>query len=438
MEVEVPDPQFKMVNQETEAVLRNEIATLNQKILKLTNELEEARKSRFTSQEHYVKPLSDFTISNKYELLSDTDPSAHAKVTDSLRADIAADTTNNQSVCRFSDSNTSDDPNLDETTSNFFTDPIHLTMTLRKLNNKKSSSFDKIPNICLKKLPPLYITSLAILFNNCLNLAYFPQKWKTAKVIIIKKKGKESSNPASYRPISLLPNISKIFETVLNSALREHCETNNIIPEHQFGFKHGHSTIHALSKFTADLCWFRNAGDCIGACLVDLEKAFDTVWLDGLFFKLLEKKFPTHLIKILWNSLHNKQFLVADGDLVSTKAFSIENGLQQGTVNSPILFNIFMSDLLHLFDLNSGGNCHALAFADNLLIYINDKYPSIIQKQLQNLFNKIADFFHTWKLKINEDKCETILFRPYISMTSDANKDVRTFSRKFALKTTKD
>lgn len=254
-------------------------------------------------------------------------------------------------------------------------------------------------------------------------------------IITIKKTGKEGSSPASYRPMRLLPNISKVFETILNSTLSDHCAENNIIPEHQFGLKHGHSTIHVLSKFTADLCWFRNAGECIGACLVDRKKAFDTVWLDGLFFMLLKKKFPMHLVKMLCNSLQNKQFFVSEGDLVSSKAFSIVNGLQQRTVNSPTLFNIFMSDL---FGLNSGKKSHALAFADDLLLYINGKYPSTIQKQLQKLYNKIADYCQTWKFKIDESKCETILFRPLISKASDANTGVRNFARKFSLKTALD
>ncbi|CAK9832686.1 Probable RNA-directed DNA polymerase from transposon X-element [Anthophora retusa] len=344
-----------------------------------------------------------------------------------LRQEIQNDTT----LCTFTAINTADNPDVNSIPPNYFTSSDKLENTFKNLNNKKSSSFDGIPNIALKHLPRLYIYYYSILFNNCLNASYFPTIWKTAKLITIKKKNKDGSDPNNYRPISLLPNISKVFETSINDAIVGLCRSRDIIPETQFGFRHKHSTVHAITKFTSDICWARNAGDCVGAVLIDLEKAFDTVWLDGLFFKLLKKQFPMHLIKIIWNMLHGKNFYVVNGQYSSSKAFKIANGLQQGTVNSPILFNIFMSDLLQLYDLNTDNVKKAVAFADDLLIYIRHNKPSKLQSLLQETFNKIQDYFNTWKLKININKCETILFRPYISTISDANNDVRRFAGKF-------
>ncbi|XP_076379050.1 uncharacterized protein LOC143259674 [Megalopta genalis] len=173
--------------------------------------------------------------------------------------------------------------------------------------------------------------------------------------------------------------------------------------------------------------------------ILDLEKAFDTVWLEGLFFKLLKKQLPIHLIKMLWDMLHGKRFFTTEGNQKSTKKFSINNGLQQGTVNSPILFNIYMSDMLKMFGLNNTDATNdksAIAFADDLLIYINHSKPSQIQIDLQALYEKIENYFQTWKLKINPQKCEAILFRPYISKISDANNDVRKHGRKFSIHTT--
>ncbi|XP_015438110.1 PREDICTED: uncharacterized protein LOC107193219 [Dufourea novaeangliae] len=353
-----------------------------------------------------------------------------------LKQEIETDKRNEHTICNFSDQNTSNNPNSSHIPENFFTSTIKLRLTFRKLNGKKSASFDEIPNIVLKNLPTRYIYYYAIIFNNCLNLGYFPSAWKTAKLITIKKKDKEGNNPTSYRPISLLPNISKVFETIINNAINSHCTEKNIIPETQFGFRFHHSTVHAITKFTSDICWARNAGDCVGACFIDLEKAFDTVWLDGLFFKLLKKDFPKHLIKMLWDMLHEKRFFVTEGNSKSTRDFVIANGLQQGTVNSPVLFNIYISDLLQMYGLNNTdekNNKSAIAFADDLLIYIKNSKPSIIKTQLQDLFEKVQDYFQTWKLKINTHKCETILFRPYISTISNASNDVRKNSKNFSL-----
>ena len=95
--------------------------------------------------------------------------------------------------------------------------------------------------------------------------------------------------------------------------------------------------------------------------LIDLEKACDTVWLDGLFYKLIKKNFSPYLIKILWNMLHDKQFQVNESNNTS-KSYKIENGLQQ--VNSPIL--IYISDLLQKYDPNSDGKKAIIAFADDM------------------------------------------------------------------------
>lgn len=118
------------------------------------------------------------------------------------------------------------------------------------------------------------------------------------KVIPILKKRKVPSDPTSYRPISLLPNWSKVFEIVINQQLIEFCDKEKILPNCQFGFRYQHSTTHTIHKVTSDICWALNDNEFLGACLIDLEKAFDSVWIEGLLYRLLQKNFPTNLVKI--------------------------------------------------------------------------------------------------------------------------------------------
>ncbi|XP_017796810.1 PREDICTED: uncharacterized protein LOC108578067 [Habropoda laboriosa] len=357
--------------------------------------------------------------------------------TDALKQEILLqDKLHNKTICTFDNTNTADNPDEDRIPPDYFSSHTKLKLILKKLNNKKLSSFDNIPNIVLKNLPLHYTYNYTIIFNNCLNLTYFPTAWKTAKLIAIKKKGKDGSNPVDYRPISLLANISKVFEASINNAISKHCDKNNVIPEMQFGFRHKHSTTHAISKLMSDICWARNADECVGALFIDLQKAFDTVWWEGLFFELIKKGFPQHLTKMIWSMLHGKKFRVAEKSYASTETFHIKNGLQQGTVNSPIFFSIFISDLFNMYGLNNDHDKFAIAFADDLLVYIKDSKPSKIKIQLQDILNKIQDYLHTWKLKINTDKCETILFRPYISKISNANTDVRKHTKNFHLQDT--
>ena len=331
--------------------------------------------------------------------------------TNQFKQEIETDQLLNKRVSSFSNDNFSDNPKQPDININYFTNFNQLSRIFTSLNNKKSASFDGIPNIALKHLPDKVKWYYTVIFNNALNNSYFPIKWKKAKLIAIPKKDKDSSSPSNLRPISLLPNISKVYEVVINNPLVSFCLKNNIIPENQFGFKHKHSTLHAINKLTSDICWALNSKQRVAACLIDLEKAFDTVWLDGLLFKLIKKRFPKYLIKIIWDMVTNKSFIMSDGVYTSSKEFIIENGLQQGTVNSPIIFNIYNSDVINLFNLNSSNHKRSIAFADDLIIYVTGNKTNKIKSELQELFEKIVNYYYTWKLKININKCETILFR---------------------------
>lgn len=335
-----------------------------------------------------------------------------------LEEEITRNRTANGTICTFNQNN----PSMEPTTNiNYFTHYNETKKIFKKLNNKKSFGHDKIPNIVLKNIPKKYIKYYTILFNNLLNNCYFPKDWKKAKVIPIPKKNKDASLPANLRPISLLPNISKVFEVIINKRLVQYCDINDIIPEYQFGFRFRHSTIHALTKFTSDISRSLLSGEVVGACLIDIEKAFDTTWREGLIYKMIKKGFDRNMIKMVYDMIGERSFFVDNGSAYSNE-FAMKEGLQQGTVNSPLLFNIYISDLMYIFNINKDKMKSALAFADDLIIYASGRNCSLIQKNLQNLFEKIYDYYNTWKLKINLDKCETILFRPTLRKTTNSFK----------------
>ena len=174
---------------------------------------------------------------------------------------------------------------------------------------------------------------------------------KCAKVLLILKKGENPNHPTSYRPISLTYSISKVFEAIINSRIQYFCKTNKIIPNYQFGFQHQHATTHAIHKLLNDINLNLHAKELVGAALLDLEKAFDSVWLNGLVLKLIDKQFPKPLIYIIWDSISQKSTFL-------TEEFYITGGLQQATVNSPILFNNYTSDILTLPGFNNKDQPH--------------------------------------------------------------------------------
>lgn len=293
----------------------------------------------------------------------------------------------------FTDNNPAHDPRQDIEEPKFLYNYIEIGNIIRKLKNKTSSGPDKIPAIVIKNLPIDIIKEYTIIFNNSFNQAYYPRRWKEAKVLPIPKKNKNQEEPQNYRPISLTSNISKIFEKLIKEQILKHSDQHNIIPNNQYGFKNNHSTTHALHKFSSDINNYLHKDLAIAAILLDLEKAFDSVWKNGLLLKLDKYKFPMGLILLIMDMIDNKTFRTWDGSNLSNNIFKITEGLQQGTVTSPILFNIFNSEIINLYGLNASDKLHSIAYADDLIIYKADKDIDKIQSTLQRTIDNITAYY---------------------------------------------
>ena len=135
-------------------------------------------------------------------------------------------------------------------------------------------------------------------------------------------------------------------------------------------------------------------------------------------------EFPMHLIHLIFEMISEKKFIISNGDIQTEQYFSVKNGLQQGTILAPTLFNIFISDL---FDEGMIRNCAGLSFADDIAIYASDTKVEDIQRSLQNQLIKTQQYLSKWKLLLNEQKCETILFRRELELcNSEVKKNWRT------------
>lgn len=175
------------------------------------------------------------------------------------------------------------------------------------LKNNKAPGFDGITNRLLKKLPQLALSFLRYIFNVCLLNDYFPNCWKISKVKCICKPCKPPRFVESYRPISLLSCVSKIFERIILSRLNEHLDENNIIPNHQYGFRTGKSCTHQLFRLTNIIKDNLISRKSTGLLSLDLKAAFDSVWHQGLLHKLYILRFPIYLIKLIQSFLSDLQ-----------------------------------------------------------------------------------------------------------------------------------
>ena len=275
---------------------------------------------------------------------------------------------------------------------------------LKTLKNFKATGLDNIFNIYLKKLPIKAIEFLTICFNKCSNLCYFPKVWKTAKVIPILKPKKDPKLASSYRPISLLPCLGKLFEKIIHEKIKEHVTENNIYINKQFGFRNGHSTSHQLLRVSNILKSNKNRKYNSAVALLDIEKAFDSVWHKGLIYKLKQFNFPIVIIKLVQSYLTNRYFKVhMNGTFSSSKP--IPAGVPQGSILGPTLYNLFTSDIPK-FPPHSD----LALFADDTAIICNAKPIKTVIKRLKNCIELYFKYLSKWKITPNKAKTQIICF----------------------------
>lgn len=282
--------------------------------------------------------------------------------------------------------------------------PIEIIKIIIKLNGRKSPGDDGINNILIKHLPKRAIVLLTYIFNACLKIGYFPDSWKCAKVIPIPKPGKDLSSSKNYRPISLLSSISKIFEKIILSRLSAHMGTKSLILNEQFGFRHGHSTNHQLLRLSQHIKSGFAGGKSTGVITFDIEKAFDSVWHNGLLHKMFSIKYPLYLIKLIRSYLKSRSFFVSINGTKST-TFSILAGVPQGSVLGPTLYNIFTSDLKVPIK-----ECQTALFADDTAFYATAKNPDKIVRILNESAQCLSEYCLKWKIKLNDTKTQAVFF----------------------------
>ena len=230
---------------------------------------------------------------------------------------------------------------------------------LRSLKTDKASGPDGIPPRFLKEFADELAPVLCRLFRLILISCTYPSSWKHALVQPVPKKG-DRSNPSNYRPIALTSAVAKVFETLLNSHFIKHLESNNLLSDHQYGFRKARSTGDLLSYLTH--VWsssLKNFGESFVVAL-DISKAFDRVWHKALLAKLPAYGF-TPFCKLISNFLSNR-FISVVVDGATSASFPVSSGVPQGSVLSPTLFLLFINDLLHA----TASDVHSFADDSNL------------------------------------------------------------------------
>ena len=267
---------------------------------------------------------------------------------------------------------------------------------ITNINEKKAPGFDLITGEILKQLPRKAIIKLTNIINASFRLRHAPKMWKVGEVIMIPKPGKPPHEVSSYRPISLLPVVSKLFEKLLLKRLKPIIEEKNLIPSHQFGFRENHSTIDQIHRITNVIEKSLEEKKVCTTIFLDVAQAFDKVWHEGLFCKL--KMFlPRQYSELLISYLSERYFRIKQDDDYS-ELKEIKAGVPQGSVLGPVLYLLYTSDIPDL-DHNI-----MATFADDTAIIAVGKNHEEAARKLQTSIDQINTWRKRWRIKLNESK----------------------------------
>nr|CAD2178902.1 unnamed protein product [Meloidogyne enterolobii] len=278
---------------------------------------------------------------------------------------------------------------------------------LKNLPGKNSTSPDNIPYILLKKCPEYLTKLLGDIFRLTLDEGKIPELWRMSIIIPIFKKGLKT-DPRNYRPVSLTSTVCRVFERIVYSQIINFLDEKNFFCREQFGFMKKRSTTLQLLEMMNEFYDAIQNNYNVDVIYIDFKKAFDSVPINILLYKLKRAGIDGKLMIFLENFLTNRSFRVKIDDKLSENK-STHSGVPHGSVLGPLLFLIFINDLPNYISENVG----IKMYADDVKLYKihkNDK-----SSDLSNSLIRLEKWGQINGLEISPEKC----FSLYIGKTNN-------------------
>ena len=282
--------------------------------------------------------------------------------------------------------------------------------SIKKLKHNKAHGPDTLLNEYFIVSAELLCGQLQILFNKILDSGDFPTMWTKGIIIPLHKKG-SLSDTNNYRGITLVSCFGKIFSSILNERLQNWATENAANTDAQFGFKSKHSTVDAIFILNSLIERHLNNKKRLYCAFIDFKRAFDSVYRNGLWYKLIKSGVNGKLLSLIRSMYTEVKSCVRHLNTLSD-LFDCNVGLMQGEICSPLLFALFISDIENSLQENIHAgitldqlSLYLILFADDAVIF------SDTPEGLQMSLNKLQNYCETWNLTVNVDKTKIMVFR---------------------------
>jgi hypothetical protein len=274
---------------------------------------------------------------------------------------------------------------------------------IQEIKTHKASGLANISATALKDAFSAVPDQIIHMFNASLSTGIFPDEWKEA-VITPLHKGGDKSKLGNYRPISILPAPGKLLEKVMHAHIYNYLDKNNILTNRQGGFRPGHSTVTSIAELTNAILNATNDGETTVAAYVDFSKAFDTVNHDILLRKLTKIGITGKTHDWIANYLTNRMQRTKVNGMISEQR-PVTCGVPQGSVMGPLLFLIYINDLVDFLQDTDIG-----LYADDTVIYASHKEEAEARLKLNNKLAKLDIWCNKNKISVNFDKSKVVVY----------------------------